>query len=148
MGSPETVLLANPFILRWQYTLFQHMIIGTGIDIIEVERVAQRVGAELGFRELVFSKDEMQYCDSKAFPYQHYAARFAAKEAFLKAVGRGWDSGLALPEIEVINQPDGRPVLRLSGQTGEKLANLGIRSVHLSLSHLKSTATAIVILES
>jgi holo-[acyl-carrier protein] synthase len=124
------------------------MIIGTGIDIIEVERVTQRVGSDNGFRELVFSKDEMRYCDSKAFPFQHYAARFAAKEAFLKAIGRGWDAGLALYEIEVVNQDNGKPVLRLSGQTEKELAYLGIRSIHVSLSHLKSTATAIVILES
>jgi holo-[acyl-carrier protein] synthase len=124
------------------------MIIGTGIDIIEVERVAQRVGSDKGFRELVFSKDEMRYCDSKAFPSQHYAARFAAKEAFLKAAGRGWDSGLALSEIEVVSQVNGKPVLRLSGETEKELAYLGIRNVHLSLSHLKFTAAAIVILES
>ena len=124
------------------------MIIGTGIDIIEVDRVAQRVGNDNGFRELVFSKNEISYCDSKAFPFQHYAARFAAKEAFLKAIGRGWDSGLTLYEIEIINQSGGRPVLQLSGETEKELAHLGIRSVHLSLSHIKSTATAIVILES
>jgi holo-[acyl-carrier protein] synthase len=124
------------------------MIIGTGIDIIEVDRVAQRVGSENGFRELVFSKDEISYCSSKAFPYQHYAARFAAKEAFLKAAGRGWDTGLSFHEIEVLVQPGGKPYLRLTGQTEKELAYLGIRSVHLSLSHLKTLATAIVILES
>jgi holo-[acyl-carrier protein] synthase len=124
------------------------MIIGTGIDIIEVDRVAQRVGNDNGFRELVFSKDEISYCNSKAFPFQHYAARFAAKEAFLKAIGRGWDSGLSLHEIEIINQPGGKPILRLSGQTEKELAHLGIRFVHVSISHLKATATAIVILES
>ena len=124
------------------------MIIGSGIDIIEVERVAHRVGSDNGFREYVFSKDEIEYCDSKAFPFQHYAGRFAAKEAFLKAIGKGWSSGLALNEIEVFNSPDGRPQLRLCGQTEKELAHLGIRSVHLSLSHLKSIATAIVILES
>jgi holo-[acyl-carrier protein] synthase len=124
------------------------MIIGTGIDIIEVERIAHRVGSDNGFREYVFSKDEIIYCDSKAFPFQHYAGRFAAKEAFLKAIGKGWDSGLALNEIEVFNLPDGRPQLRLCGQTEKELSYLGIRSVYLSLSHLKSIATAIVILES
>jgi len=124
------------------------MIIGTGIDIIEVDRVAQRVGSDGGFRELVFSKDEIAYCDSRAFPYQHYAARFAAKEAFLKAVGRGWDGKLTLTEIEVINESNGKPFMRLSGKTEKELISLGIRTVHLSLSHLKSTATAIVILES
>src|SRR5450755_4185129 len=120
------------------------MIIGTGIDIIEVDRIAARVGRDNGFKELVFSKDEMNYCDAKASPFEHYAARFAAKEAFLKAIGRGWDSGLLLNEIEIINDANGRPGLRLSGQTEKELSSLGIRSIHVSLSHLKTMATAIV----
>ena len=124
------------------------MIIGTGIDIIEVERIALRVGRDSGFRELVFSKDEMNYCDSKASRFEHYAARFAAKEAFLKAVGRGWESGISLHEIEVVNQSNGKPTLRISGQTEKELTPMGIRFIHISLSHLKTMATAIVILES
>jgi holo-[acyl-carrier protein] synthase len=124
------------------------MIIGTGIDIIEVDRVAHRVGSDNGFREFVFSKQEIQYCDSKASPFQHYAARFAAKEAFLKAIGKGWGRRLSLNEIEIFNEDNGRPYLRLSGQTESELAPLGIRAIHLSLSHLKTMATAVVILES
>ena len=92
------------------------MIIGTGIDIIEVERIALRVGRDNGFKELVFSKDEMSYCDAKAAPFEHYAARFAAKEAFLKAVGRGWDSGLQWNEIEIVNETNGKPTLRITGR--------------------------------
>jgi holo-[acyl-carrier protein] synthase len=124
------------------------MIIGTGIDIIEVERIALRVGKDNGFKELVFSKDEMSYCDAKASPYEHYAARFAAKEAFLKAVGRGWDTGLHWNEIEIVKEAKGKPVLRITGETEKMLAPMGIRIIHVSLSHLKSMATAIVILES
>lgn len=124
------------------------MIIGTGIDIIDVERISTRVGRDSGFRELVFSKGEMKYCDARAARFEHYAARFAAKEAFLKAIGRGWDNGLLLNEIEIVNEANGKPVLRISGQTEKELAPLGIRSIHVSLSHLKSMATAIVILES
>lgn len=123
------------------------MILGTGIDIIEVERVAERVGRNQGFKELVFSPDEIRYCESKAFPFQHYAARFAAKEAFLKAIGRGWDSGLVLHEIEIMHEENGRPVLRLTGNTAMALKPLGIREIRVSLAHLKSMATAIVILE-
>jgi holo-[acyl-carrier protein] synthase len=124
------------------------MILGTGIDMIEVERIAQRAGRETGFRELVFSRQEIAYCESKAFPFQHYAARFAAKEAFLKAIGRGWDSALALHEIEVRNAGNGKPELQLSGRTAAALQSLGIRHIHVSLSHLKSYAVAVVILES
>ena len=124
------------------------MIIGTGIDIIEVERIAHRVGSDNGFKEFVFSKDEINYCDAKASPFEHYAARFAAKEAFLKAVSRGWDSGLQWNEIEIVNETSGKPSLRITGVTEKMLAPLGIRIIHLSLSHLKSMATAVVILES
>ena len=124
------------------------MIIGTGIDIIEVERIAHRVGRDNGFKEFVFSKDEIIYCEAKASPFQHFAARFAAKEAFLKAVGSGWDSGLQFNEIEIINEKNGRPALHIRGTTEKTLEHLGIRIIHLSLSHLKSMATAVVILES
>jgi holo-[acyl-carrier protein] synthase len=124
------------------------MLIGSGIDIIEVERIAHRVGRDTGFRELVFSKNEIIYCESKAFPYEHYAARFAAKEAFLKALGRGWDSGLLFHEIEIVNDSIGKPGIIISGETEKQLIPLGIKTIHVSLSHLKSIATAIVILES
>jgi len=124
------------------------MIIGTGIDIIEVERIAHRVGSDNGFKEFVFSKDEINYCDAKASPFEHYAARFAAKEAFLKAIGKGWDSGLQWNEIEIVNEDSGKPLLRITGDTEKMLAPMGIRIIHLSLSHVKSMATAVVILES
>ncbi len=127
---------------------FCNMILGTGIDIIEVERIALRVGRDSGFRDFVFSKDEIMYCESKAFPFEHFAARFAAKEAFLKAVGTGWDAGLSFHEIEILNDPKGKPIIRISGETEKQLLPLGIRNIHVSMSHLKSTATAVVILES
>src|SRR5450432_1330432 len=104
------------------------MIIGTGIDLIEVERIAMRVGRDSGFRELVFSKAEMDYCDSKASPFEHYAGRFAAKEAFLKAIGKGLDSGLSLHEIEVLNDAKGKPEIHLSGQTANELSAMNIRT--------------------
>jgi holo-[acyl-carrier protein] synthase len=124
------------------------MILGIGIDIIEVERIANSVGKDSGFRELVFSKDEIKYCNSKASPYEHYAARFAAKEAFMKALGSGWGNGLSFNEIEVVNRENGKPVLRITGQTEKELSRLGIQIIHVSLSHLKTMATAFVILES
>jgi holo-[acyl-carrier protein] synthase len=124
------------------------MIIGIGIDIIEVERIANSVGRDAGFRELVFSKNEIKYCSSKAAPYEHYAARFAAKEAFMKALGSGWSSGLSFNEIEVVNLENGKPVLQISGRTEKELEPLGIQIIHVSLSHLKTMATAFVILES
>jgi holo-[acyl-carrier protein] synthase len=123
------------------------MIFGTGIDMIEVERVARSVGRDSGFRELVFSQKEMAYCESKAAPFEHYAARFAAKEAFLKALGSGWTEGLSWNEIEILPEENGKPVLRVCGQTAKTLEGLQIRRIHVSLSHVKNMASAVVILE-
>jgi holo-[acyl-carrier protein] synthase len=124
------------------------MILGTGIDITDVERIAVRVERDSGFRELVFSKQEIDYCVDKGFPAEHFAARFAAKEAFLKATGRGLGSGLALNEIEVFHEEGGKPAIRLTGQSKITLSPMGIKTIHVSLSHIKTQATAIVILES
>ena len=123
------------------------MIAGLGIDMIEVERVAEKIGKEAGFRELVFSKKEIEYCDSKANKFEHYAARFAAKEAFLKAIGTGWASGTAFNEIEVFNDANGKPGIMLHGQTAITLATMGSKKILLSLSHLKTIASAVVIIE-
>ena len=123
------------------------MIAGLGIDMIEVERVAEKIGKESGFRELVFSKKEIEYCDAKANKFEHYAARFAAKEAFLKAIGTGWASGTAFNEIEVFNDANGKPEIMLHGQTAITLAAMGNKKISVSLSHLKTIASAVVIIE-
>lgn len=123
------------------------MIAGVGIDMIEVERVAAKISKESGFRELVFSAVEIQYCESKTNKFEHYAARFAAKEAFLKALGTGWASGTAFNEIQIINNEAGRPELSLLGQTAQADIVQDIVSISVSLSHIKSIASAIVIIE-
>jgi holo-[acyl-carrier protein] synthase len=123
------------------------MIAGLGIDMIEVERVAKNISKEAGFRELVFSKKEIDYCETKTDKFVHYAARFAAKEAFFKAVGTGWAEGTAFNEVEITNNDDGKPELSLLGATGELLVTQGIIRISLSLSHLKTIASAIVIIE-
>ena len=79
------------------------MIFGIGTDLIEVERVAHKMEKKEGFKELVFSPGEIIYCETRANKYEHYAARFAAKEAFLKAIGTGWRNGTAFNEIEIYN---------------------------------------------
>ncbi len=124
------------------------MIQGLGIDIIEVERIATRIAAESGFRELVFSESEILYCEAKTNKYEHYAARFAAKEAFLKALGSGWTNNIYFNEIEITNNKSGKPELTLKGKTKELLESLSPTINSVSLSHLKSIATAIVIIES
>ena len=123
------------------------MITGIGTDIIEVERVAEKIGKEQGFREMVFSAAEIMYCESKANKYQHYAARFAAKEAFFKANGTGWTNGTAFNEIEITHDERGVPGLSLTGLTAETLGKKGIGKVHVSLSHVKAMAMAMVVIE-
>ena len=84
------------------------MIAGLGIDIIEVERIAEKMKKD-GFRELVFSANEIAYCESKTHKHEHYAARFAAKEAFFKALGTGWLNGTAFNEVEIIINEQVKP---------------------------------------
>ncbi|MEI9944629.1 MAG: holo-ACP synthase [Chitinophagaceae bacterium] len=124
------------------------MITGLGIDLIEVERVAMKIAKEAGFRELVFSQNEINYCEKKANKFEHYAARFAAKEAFLKAIGTGWKSGTAFNEIEIINNKEGKPEISFLGKTIETIAEMKIGKILVSLSHLKTVASAVVIIES
>ena len=123
------------------------MIAGLGIDMIEVERVAKKISKETGFRELVFSKKEIDYCETKTDKFVHYAARFAAKEAFFKAIGTGWAEGMAFNEVEIKNDANGKPEIFLLGATGKSVFVLGIITISLSLSHLKTIASAVVIIE-
>ena len=123
------------------------MIFGIGTDLIEVERVAHKMDKKEGFRELVFSADEIIYCEARANKYEHYAARFAAKEAFLKAIGTGWRNGTAFNEIEIFNDEEGKPEIRFLGNTANTIAGLKLGKIFVSLSHLKTMACAMVIIE-
>ncbi len=123
------------------------MIFGIGTDMIEVERVAEKIGKNAGFKELVFSQREIVYCETKTNKYEHYAARFAAKEAFLKALGTGWKNGTAFNEIEILNDEIGKPLISFLGETALSVATMGIGKIAISLSHLKSIAVAFVIIE-
>jgi holo-[acyl-carrier protein] synthase len=120
---------------------------GVGIDMIEVERVAKSINKESGFREMVFSKAEIAYCESKTNKFEHYAARFAAKEAFFKALGTGWTENTLFNEVEIINNKDGKPEVALSGSTSETVNTMGVEKILVSLSHLKTIASAVVIIE-
>ena len=115
--------------------------------MIEVERVATKIGKESGFREMVFSKKEIAYCESKAKKFEHYAARFAAKEAFFKALGTGWKNGTSFNEIEITGDDLGKPELVLLGETAKSLAEFRSFTISVSLSHLKKIASAVVIIE-
>jgi holo-[acyl-carrier protein] synthase len=123
------------------------MIAGLGMDMIEVERVAAKIGKESGFRELVFSKREIDYCEARVNRFEHYAARFAAKEAFFKALGTGWLNGTAFNEIEITNDDKGKPTVVLLGETAITIAAMNFKNISVSLTHLKTIASAVVILE-
>lgn len=124
------------------------MIAGVGIDITDVERIELRINKENSFKELVFSANEIIYCESKANKFEHYAARFAAKEAFFKALGTGWTEGTNFNEIEIAHDENSKPEIILYGTTQKTTAALGIIKILVSLSHLKMLATAVVIIES
>lgn len=123
------------------------MIIGTGIDIIEVGRVAEKVNKNSGFKEKVFSRAECEFCEGKSNSAEHFAARFAAKEAFLKATGKGLTMGYDLNAVEVVEGELGKPEIRLGGVFKEIALASGWNKIHVSLSHVKEMACAVVIIE-
>ncbi|NCD70915.1 holo-ACP synthase [Mucilaginibacter agri] len=123
------------------------MIAGLGTDLVEVVRISAAMNKSDQFREMIFSAEEINYCESKTNKFEHYAARFAAKEAFFKALGTGWLTGTTFKEVEVINNGDGKPEIFLSGQTAETLAPMRITNIMVSLSHVKTMAQAVVIIE-
>jgi holo-[acyl-carrier protein] synthase len=124
------------------------MITGTGIDLVDVSRM-KKLLAKWGdrFTERYFSRHEIDYCSRKAVAEIHFAARFAAKESFLKSLGIGLGMGVNLKDIQVINDQQGKPDLILAGQAQHLLSERGIRKVHLSLTHTSECAAAVVILE-
>ncbi len=123
------------------------MLLGIGTDIIEVERVEVKIKKEIGFRELVFSENEIAYCEAKTHKFEHYAARFAAKEAFMKALGTGWDTGINWNEIETLNNEKGKPSITLLGGTAQTIRSLNITTIFVSLTHIKNIALAMVVIE-
>lgn len=125
------------------------MIVGTGIDIAEVPRIRQAI-ERFGDRFLrrIYTAGEIRYCDSKANRIERYAARFAAKEAAMKALGTGWSHGVRWRDCEVARLPSGRPTITFHGRAGEIAAKLGVRNAALSLSHTAEQAIAQVLLES
>jgi holo-[acyl-carrier protein] synthase len=124
------------------------MIVGSGIDVVEVPRVAaalERFGER--FVQRVFTEGEIRYCESKANRVESFAARFAAKEAGMKALGTGWNHGIRWRDLEVRRQPGGRPTLVFHGKAAEFAIHLGVAHVALSLTHTAAEAIAQVILE-
>jgi holo-[acyl-carrier protein] synthase len=125
------------------------MIVAIGIDIIEVARIREVLGRTPRFRERVFTPAERAYCDGRgAVAAQHYAARFAAKEATLKALQTGWRGGISWQDVEVASQESGAPYLILHGPVQQLFMSSGATAAHLSISHTSEHAIAQVVLES
>ena len=124
------------------------MIVAIGVDIIEVARIREVLARTPRFRERVFTAAERAYCDSRgAVAAQHYAARFAAKEAALKALQTGWRGGISWQDVEVASRESGAPYLVLHGPVLELFKNSGAAAAHLSISHTTEHAIAQVVLE-
>lgn len=124
------------------------MILGIGFDLLEVSRMARSLeehGARFVAR--VFTEGEIRECEGRLDRAQALAARFAAKEACLKALGTGWAQGLTFQQVEVFKAEGGRPELGLSGAAREWASRMGVRAIHVSLTHQKGMAGAVVVLE-
>ena len=124
------------------------MIVGSGIDICEVPRIKaafERFGER--FLKRVFTVGEIRYADRKANRFERYAARFAAKEAGMKAIGTGWRRGVRWVDFEVVNLPTGKPTLVFHGKAAEFVVKLGVTNVALSITHTREQAIASVVLE-
>jgi holo-[acyl-carrier protein] synthase len=122
------------------------MVFGLGIDIIEIERVKKSI-QDFGdkFLNKVYTKNEIEYCSKKSNKYQHFAARFAAKEAVYKALASGWKGGsMGWKDIEVLNEPSGLPKVKLSGMLQEFLSN--DKDLKISMSHSDNYVTCVAII--
>lgn len=124
------------------------MIAGIGIDLVSISRIRSKLEKDSGFRETVFAEAEIKYCEGATNKMQHYAARFAVKEAFLKAMGKGMlQNAHVLKDIEVNHDEYGKPGIKLVGQIDELRKSEHWMAIHVSISHEADTATAIVIIE-
>jgi holo-[acyl-carrier protein] synthase len=124
------------------------MIIGTGVDIAEVHRIRESI-ERFGdrFLQRIFTAGEIRYCEKKANRCERYAARFAAKEAGMKALGTGWSRGVRWRDIEVVRPPGLRPTIQFHGEAAAIAARLGTKNIALSITHTSEQALAHVILE-
>lgn len=121
-------------------------IVGIGTDIIECERIDRMIRRHADhFVHRVFTNSEIRYCSGRKSSDQHFAGRWAAKEAILKALGTGWIAGILWTDVEVVNESSGRPVVKLHGGAAKVAEKKGIRVVEISISHCKAYATALAL---
>jgi len=123
------------------------MILGLGVDIVEVNRIRGALLKGDSLRRRVFTQAEIDYCANQQNQYQHFAGRFAAKEAGLKALGTGWGQGIRWQDVEVINEESGKPVIRFNGKALEILHEKAINGMLVTISHSAKYAVAVVVME-
>ena len=124
------------------------MIVGLGTDVMEVARMAANLRDDVAFRDEVFTAAEIAYCEGMRYPAQHFAARFAAKEALFKALGADDRAGMRWREAEVLREESGRPHIVLHGSTRELAESLAVDEIFVTLAHIADLASATVALES
>lgn len=122
------------------------MIVGIGVDLVKINRIDKAGKNHPGFLERVFTEQERAYCSKQKFPAQHYAGRFAAKEAVLKAIGTGWSAGIKWTDMEVLHGEGGGPIVNISGRVKDLMDLKGVKQVLLSYSHDEGYAVAQVVL--
>ena len=122
------------------------MIAGVGIDLIEVEKIAASIRSEAFLRK-VFTEAEIEECSSVTNSVERFAGKFAAKEAFMKAASMGIRQGVWFTQIEVLTEESGAPYVRVKGEMETTLNESGMKKIHVSITHTKNTAAAVVILE-
>ncbi len=123
------------------------MVVGLGVDIVEVDRIRRALENQPKMVRKVFTKQEAEYCTARKNRYQHFAGRFAAKEAALKALGTGWAEGIRWRDVEVSALPSGQPRLHFHGRAAEVFESLDADTSLLTITHARGYAVAVVILE-
>jgi holo-[acyl-carrier protein] synthase len=125
------------------------LIVGLGLDIAEIDRIEAAIGRHgAPILERLFTPGEVAYCERHKNKFERYAARFAAKEAAMKALGTGWSHGVRWRDIEVTREPSGKPTLRLGGVARQVADRLGVKNISISITHSGNLALAQVIFES
>jgi holo-[acyl-carrier protein] synthase len=123
------------------------MVVGIGVDIVEVDRIEKALSNSQSMTQRVFSEDEIQYCSGQKNLYQHFAGRFAAKEAALKALGTGWQKGIRWKDVEVVSGDLGRPTLKMYRRAKEIFEESGATHGLVTITHAEKYAVAMVVLE-
>jgi len=121
-------------------------IIGIGIDLVDVKRIEDAVKKRKHFLERIYTQEEIKVNPRGEFRFQELAGRFAAKEAFFKAIKSGWRRGVTFSDVIVLNEPSGAPYIKLNGRAKEIAQSLGVNKIFVSISHTEDLATGIVII--